>query len=195
LAFDLSTDKGIFMATPIRLLMCIFAVLTLSACGGVVPQVGYSSGLKLSPAPSYTFLARDTLRGYNPLGNDLTNNRIELAIEKTFSARGYPYQSQPSEADLLVSYFVLGVDKQYLVNYNRGVRPCVQCPMSETSVSAVQKYQRGTLIIDLLDPQTQRSVWRGSLNKMIKADQSPTERNKSIRETTLAILAQYPPSP
>ncbi len=182
------------MARLIRSLIGACAVIVLSACGGVVPQVGYSPGASLSASPTYSFLARDTLRGYNPLANDLTSNRIELAVEKIFSARGYPYQAKAADADIVVSYFVLGVDKQYLVNYNRGVSPCALCPMPETSQSAVQKYERGTLIIDLLDPKTKRSIWRGSLGKMIAADQSPTERNKSIREATQAILAEYPPT-
>lgn len=179
----------------LRLFVLIVAAsVLLGACGGSVPLVGYPLDAPQIPVKSYSFLNRDALRAFNPLGNDLTNNRIELAVEKSFSSRGYQYVSEQKNADILVSYFVLGTDKQYLIDYNRGVKPCAQCPMSETRKQGVIKYERGAVIVDFLNPDTLRSIWRGSLKKMIKAEQSPSERNESIKKSIGEIVALYPPS-
>lgn len=175
-------------------LMVILSALFLSACGSSPPMVGYVSNAPLSNVTHYSFLSRDKLRAFNPLGNDLTNNRIELAVEKTFASRGINYSNDAQEADVVVSYFVLGSDKQYLIDYNRGVKPCPSCPLAAVTKKAVVKYGRGTVIVDFLDPISLHSVWRGALEKMLKPDQSPSERNEDIKQSIGHILAEFPPS-
>jgi len=187
-------STGVFMGEKRVFLWLIVSLLCLSGCGSTPPMVGYAPDALLSNVTHYRFLSREQLRVFNPLGNDLTNNRIELAVEKTFASRGINYSSKAHEADIVVSYFVLGSDKQYLIDYNRGVKPCASCPLTAVSKKAVVKYERGTVVVDFLDPKSLHSVWRGALEKMLKPDQSPSERNENIKQSIRHILAEFPPS-
>ena len=188
-------STGDYMVGMRGFLMVIVSALLLSGCGSTSPMVGYVPNTSLSNVTHYRFLSRDKLRAFNPLGNDLTNNRIELAVEKTFASRGINYSNKVQEADIVVSYFVLGSDKQYLIDYNRGVKPCASCPLAAVAKKAVMKYERGAVIVDFLDPISLHSIWRGALEKMLKPDQSPSERNENIKQSIAHILAEFPPSP
>jgi|GEM_PF-2189941 len=187
-------DGGASMGEMRVFMWVVISVLFLSGCGSTPPMVGYEPNAPLSDISHYRFLSREKLRVFNPLGNDLTNNRIELAVEKTFASRNINYSSEAQKADIVVSYFVLGSDKQYLIDYNRGVKPCASCPLTAVSKRAVVKYERGTVIVDFLDPKSLHSVWRGALEKMLKPDQTPSERNENIKQSIRHILAEFPPS-
>lgn len=59
--------------------------------------------------------------------------------------------------------------------------------------TVVTRYRQGTLIIDLVDAQSKRLVWRGTAESRIRNYKTPQEREQRVREVVAAVLAQYPP--
>lgn len=53
-------------------------------------------------------------------------------------------------------------------------------------------YERGALMIEVFNPQTERLVWRGYSRIGINDTDRPTERKEKVEETIEHILAHFP---
>ena len=51
----------------------------------------------------------------------------------------------------------------------------------------------GTLIIDIVDRESNQLVWRGAKEGRLKKNQSPEQREASINKTVSEILSNFPP--
>jgi hypothetical protein len=54
-------------------------------------------------------------------------------------------------------------------------------------------YQEGTLVVDLVDPKTHRSVWRGTATGAFKFSTDPREKQKMISDILHEMFAGFPP--
>lgn len=61
------------------------------------------------------------------------------------------------------------------------------------SLSGEDGYERGSWIIDLLTPSSERVIWRGSANADIVVEVSAEEKQQRVNEAVKLILDQYPP--
>ena len=70
---------------------------------------------------------------------------------------------------------------------------CWHCPPATTQNVRVRQFTQGTLIVDLIDPQRQISVWRSILESRMR-DRSAEEAEQARREAAEAIFADFPPN-
>jgi hypothetical protein len=54
-------------------------------------------------------------------------------------------------------------------------------------------YDEGTLILDVVDPETRKLIWRGSAQAEVKYATNPEKRNERIKEAVRRILERFPP--
>lgn len=104
---------------------------------------------------------------------------IDAEIERALTAKGLK-SAAPDAADLLVRHHLRLETK---VEFNDPYY----------AYKAVETYEEGTLIIDLLERETNRRVWRGTGMTRLREELTRGEREAHIREAVDAILAQYPP--
>jgi hypothetical protein len=57
----------------------------------------------------------------------------------------------------------------------------------------VRQYERGTLLIDVLEPTERRLVWRGSTDARVTRRSDPARRDQQIDEAVQSILGRFPP--
>jgi hypothetical protein len=118
-------------------------------------------------------------------GNPLNNKRIEAAIEQGLVAKGMQKQAA-GRPDLLVAYHTNVKDKidvdTYGYRYGRYGRRV-------GTYTTVQKYQQGTVVVDLVDAKERELVWRG----WAKGEASDSVSKEKIDDTIAKILAKYPP--
>lgn len=59
----------------------------------------------------------------------------------------------------------------------------------------LQRYelQKGSLVIDMVDPTSKQTIWRGSAEGAFRADYMPEERQKFLTELLTDMFADYPP--
>jgi hypothetical protein len=55
----------------------------------------------------------------------------------------------------------------------------------------VQDYTEGTFIVDMIDPELRKSVWRGVTQSRLKTDQLVDQAK--INDAATAIFASFPP--
>lgn len=54
-------------------------------------------------------------------------------------------------------------------------------------------YPEGTLIIDLVDPDDEQLLWRGSAVSILKINGKPEKVSQEIQETVAGIMEDFPP--
>ena len=78
-------------------------------------------------------------------------------------------------------------------SYNTSTRyNCWSC--SSGSNVRVSQFTQGTFIVDLIDPQSLRSVWRSTWQSRLRDQPDPEQAEENRRAAASAIFAQFPPN-
>jgi hypothetical protein len=121
----------------------------------------------------------------------MIDKRIRGAVDAELAARGYEKAgSRPPQ--LLVAYHLAmerRVDRVQ-IDHVQGYGAGRGTPVAGSQMAA--SYEQGTLILDLLDPASQRLLWRGSAQGQIIPDLDPAERQQRINEAVRRILDRLP---
>ena len=146
----------------------------------------YQTDFDFSTIQSYGIFLRNSHFSDIQNLNDVMRNGIESAIERTLDNNGLFYQDI-SQADVIVSYYFIQDNNasERLARYNRAVFYCQRCP-------SAQKHDLGKdyLIIDLLAPNSRRSVWRSIYPVNIKVKDNSRIVNQKILSAIRLMLAQ-----
>jgi hypothetical protein len=88
--------------------------------------------------------------------------------------------------------WLVGIVKTVLVlnHYGRGPYRRWGVASFETHVN---QYDEGTLVIDIVDAEAGKLVWRGSGSRRISTSPTPQKTTRRINEAVEAILARFPP--
>lgn len=136
------------------------------------------------------------------LGGDIFDKRVRHNIDTTLQAKGFVFKPE-GDVDFRVNYDVLTEDRQDIRTYNTygGVAPgwgysgaygYGGMGMGSSSTQVVN-YKQGQLIIDIVLPENDVLVWRGTAEGRIPKNESPEKREKGTRELITKILSNFPP--
>lgn len=114
----------------------------------------------------------------NQQNRELIRNSIKLELEK----RGYIYSKE--DPDLLADFHVLIEEKTELIHEAYPM----SWQLSEFS-SFPLDYQYGTLVVHVVDRNTNQLVWQGTASKVLE---SPKKANKTIVKAVSKIFDNYP---
>lgn len=155
--------------------------------------VVYHDSFDFSGVKSYSLYDRNSTFTDTQNLLDTRRNAIEIAIERTMANKKFSYQS-PDNADVIVTYHVFNGKKNEYANYNKSIRFCASC-LRATTWKTDQKYatvNRGSLVVDLVDPKQNRSVWRSVYPLGLKAKENSADTNDRIKQAVSTMLAEYP---
>ena len=98
-----------------------------------------------------------------------------------------------SEADLYLTWHLVTQEKTDVRTYNSiSYYNCWRCGPAVSDVS-VRQYTEGTLIVDLIDPLRNQSVWRSIIQSRLQSQPDPGKLEERRREAAQAIFAGFPP--
>jgi hypothetical protein len=121
--------------------------------------------------------------------NTLVEGRVKRAVDEQLAAKGI--RKTTEDPDMLVAFHTGVQDKvnvqSWGYGYGWGWGP------GGVNVSTVH-YQEGSLILDFIDPKTNKLVWRGVATKVLPEKTTPEKSEKTIRQAVEKILEKYPPS-
>jgi hypothetical protein len=176
-----------------QLAFCLLLTI-LSACAshkqaGVV----YQTRFDFSQVKKYSLHQRNSDFVVFQSINDVTRNAIEIAIEKSMEKQGFSY-SALGEADVIVSYHLISQTGEHLSKYNESVLYCAFCLRASNWQSDKKNWDStaGNLIIDLIDVETKRSVWRSVYPLDINIQDNSRMQNDKIKSAIALMLALYP---
>lgn len=150
--------------------MAVLGLLTwVAGCTGPIRvRSVYGPGIRLDGLGSrYDWVADSGSRPSNPQFDQL----IRGTFDEQLAAKGFTRTEDPLR-DFDLDYRVGRVVKGDLL-YER-------------------TYEEGSLIVDVLDPQDGRIIWRGIAEAMVRDSDPPEVREKRIKEAARRLLEQFP---
>jgi Domain of unknown function (DUF4136) len=125
--------------------------------------------------------------------NSGSNRALRNALLRGFASRGYAVVD--SGADLVVAYYATTKDKLDIMRWDYGYAWWPRWwrgwgltgPVGPTEAS---EYAAGTVVVDVIDPQTRELVWRGRGLARVSDDEQAYERD--VLKTVTAIVARFP---
>ena len=124
--------------------------------------------------------------------SDMQGTRMNESFRNALQARGLSVVDDNAQADLLMVWHLVTEERTDVRTYNtHSFYNCWRCGPSVSDVS-VRQFTQGTLIVDMVDPVSNRSVWRSIVQTRLRdtnAEQAEALRNEAAR----ASFARFPP--
>jgi hypothetical protein len=174
--------------------ICLLVTLALlGACAHEPPRiqttVNHDPRAQFTGLRTWAWLPDDAIAR---AGSDKAVARIKRAVERQLSAKGYSLVPR-DQADFVVGYR-LSVDtevdvKQIADEYGYGGP---QGYWTDVQENRPQTYEKGTLILDVVNPQNMRLLWRGTASARLEPTNAPREGEKG-QQAVETLLAKFPP--
>ncbi len=160
----------------------------LGGCSTLEISTDYDTAADFSGLSTYAWMAPRETPADPRIDNTLLEKRIHRAVDAELAAKGYT--KTWGETDFLVSYHA-GIEGKLDVavmnnyyGYRRGWGP------SDVWVS---QYDQGTLLLDVVAPETKELMWRGTASDVIDPSASAEQREENLREAVRRMLENFPP--
>jgi len=188
--FNITTTKN-----TLSKLIFLPIVFLLGACSSsYTPITDQSTNYDFASISTYNIVGDDELK--NPLISDMDRVRIDKSIFITLQGKGKTQTTQ-TNADVLISYFVVTKDKvkvsgSYSGGYY-GHSGCYRC-VSGVGVTHIntRDYVEGTIVVDVIDNTSKQSVWRSTLIKPLKDFDSSAERDQAVQLSVESMFKDLP---
>ena len=197
----------------IAYLSTVAIILSLATCTNPI-SIGsdFNTSIDFSSYSTYRWHEGNefNLRSRQYLANDIIDERIRSNVDRELRSKGY-YLQENGPVDFLVNYSVSTEDRIDIETYNRyaGYAPGWTYSYASTgpyryggagfrydsvvSDTTVSQYAQGTLVLDIVQPETNILVWRGIAEAKIELSLDQAEREELVREATTRMLQNFPP--
>ncbi|GAA6172101.1 hypothetical protein NBRC116592_17710 [Colwellia sp. KU-HH00111] len=176
-----------------KTLTIVLLHFVLIACASKQAGVVFHDNFDFSHVKSYSLYQRNSLFGETQSLLSAHRNAIEIAIERAMANKKFGYATI-EQADVIVTYHLFtGASAEYS-HYNKVVNFCEPCLRANTWQTKNQYKQvtRGNLVLDLVDPKQNRSVWRSVFPLNLDVKDNSVETNSKINNAVTSMLARYP---
>jgi hypothetical protein len=167
--------------------------LAISAVGCAPPKVGYDydRSANLGRYQSYAWgSGGQQATGDRRVDSSLVDARIRSAIDSELRAKGYTAASNGRP--------------EFLVTYHVGIKDMMKGASTQhyigdrahgtfTTMSDIQPFSEGALLIDIVDSESQRLVWQASAQAEVDQGLDPKERDARMTAIVRAMLSHFPP--
>ena len=187
---------------PRRILwLVLFIVAAEFGCSSMKVTYDYDPGADFSTYRTFDWVAGPQEPTGDPrIDNQLTDIRIRMTVESQLTLKGYRRVAS-EKPDFYVSYYASLKDLlnmssiSHYAGFGVGERPGYGggWPAGSRTVTDVQSYKEGTLILDVVDGGTDRLVWRGIAQAEVDPSRDPKERQERIRKAVRDMLTHFPP--
>jgi hypothetical protein len=151
----------------------------------------------LPPVPVVKNVAPDAVT--NPtLSEEALVPHIVAAVERELAARGMT-KAPFDTADLHVAYFAamsVGFSQTYLGEYYGYITGWASpIPIGIAPTTSVTVYEKGTVLVDIVDRAANKAVWRGTAVTRIAQEHSLNKRIERINDAAKKMFEKYPVKP
>lgn len=170
-------------------------LIILAGCSSIQVRTDFDPTAELTGNKTYLWLpppeGQDTR-----VNNPLTEARIMGAIDRALGEKGYKKETSGT-ADFAVGYHaaVEGQLNIQQVNSYEGISWWHSYGPGRAvyTDTYIQRYDEGSLIVDILDYQTKHLVWRGSAQAKIDFTEEQEKRERLVNEAVDRMFKDFPP--
>ena len=124
------------------------------------------------------------------VADELNHNRVVRAIDAQLAMKGFTKVDAGSSPDMLVAYHA-SFDKDLQINVLGSGFPRFGGMRSGTATT--QEIVTGTIVVDMMDANTNAVVWRGMASKEVNVSAKPEKRENEINRAAQKVFRNYPP--
>lgn len=170
-----------------RYLLPFLLLLILTGCSSKKVAVDYDPLFKISPLSTFAVFNKNENELYL-----LDNERIEEAIKSEMETKGY-ISATKENADFYITFHST-IREDVPSNIGVGLGMGTFSSGLGLSLGTFRGFSsdEGNLIINMLDPSTQKIFWHAALKSKIDEFESPQERIEYFNKTVAAILEEFP---
>lgn len=165
--------------------------LAVSGCSGMAINYDYDPRYDFQHYETWDWLPgewRET--GEAVLHDPLVQGRVEAAIEVELGVKGHVRSTD--SPDFFVAYFVTVREQSTSTTINEYYAG-TPYQGQEWTYTLSQSWEEGALVMDFIDAEEQRIVWRGSAEAEVKPNLKPEKRNELLRKAVRKMLEHFPP--
>ena len=174
--------------------ICI--LLLVAGCSSIKVRYSYDTEADLARLRTYAWVprpapAKDVSAGMAARMSAL-DEQIRADVNKELSSKGM--RPDPATPDFLVSYHVTVEEKIEVDDwgYSYAARKRYRSSKGFGIGEGVQ-YEKGTLIIDFVNPKTNTLLWRGEAQAGLAPDRTEKQGEKICEKAVGKILKNFPP--
>jgi hypothetical protein len=151
----------------------------------------------LPPVPVVKNVAPDAVT--NPtLSEEALMPALVAAVDRELAARGFT-KAPAESADVHLAYFAalsVGFDQSYLgEHYGYITGWASPIPIGLAPTTNVNVYEKGTVLVDMVDRAANKAVWRGTALTRIAQEHSVDKRIERINDAVKRMFEKYPVKP
>lgn len=167
--------------------MYMAAFLLLAGCSQLRVSTDYDPDVSLTQLHTFAIL-----KPLEDSEDSLRDERVVRALTGNLEARGYRLTDRAS-ADFHVRYKI-GVLHGVPGNVSFGFGFGTFSGGSGASIGTSSRPLRdeAELVIDMLDPEDEKLIWRGSARGLMKSASTPLQREREIRRFVNRVLERFP---
>jgi len=180
----------------------IFLVLMVCVAGAVVGcssvydvKYDYAQETDFSQMQTYDWLP--TPEGADI--NDISVERVKKAVNAELKAKGLQLSSQ--DPDFMIAEHMGAEEKVQINNWGYAYGPYDgywgghwgRGGSGASRGVSEYRYEEGTLILDFVDAETNKLIWRGAAKAEIDRTNTPEKKDKLVAEAVQKILKSFPP--
>ena len=168
-----------------RTLVTLISLVNLSGAIVLLPLSANAQNVSVDYDERVDFGKYETFawRDGTPVENDLSDHRITSAVENQLGIKGYWLDE--GEPDLYLVYHASAKEEVDLAG--AGYRATWTSP----ATIKVERHIAGTLVLDILDANKGRLLWRGIATATI--DPNPQKNQTVINKAVRKLLEGFPP--
>jgi hypothetical protein len=183
-------------------LMLVIPILLTSGCTHQVNrQIDYDHNFDFSALKTYSWDSFKESGTQNRTADGRSvADIVRDAVDSTLSQKGY-VQATDSVPSFRVHVFTqlrfnrsdVPVSDAGAIAQSRAQAAENPIPASPSGQTLPVQYSEGTLVIDMIDPATGKSIWRGAAVGVLREQVDPADRARQIDAETRRLLAGFPP--
>lgn len=166
--------------------LVLVSALIVAGCATIKINHDYDREADFSRYSTYSWIESEVSAAND---NPLVHQRLIRAIDQQLEAKGL--RQVDANSDLNVTYFGESENMVVLdrVGYYDGWYGWGGVGVSTTRA---RTYEQGTLVVDLIDVEANRLVWRGIATDTVAS--SPDAQSRQVETAAQQMFRRYPPS-
>jgi len=191
-----------------RILALFIIAFFITGCSSLSLSTDYDKKIDFSSLKTYRWHSKNahnesSLKYLNPI----MDQRIRSTIEQQLQTQNFTIATT-EKVDFLVNYSVVIEDKTDIRTYNNynGFHPGftygagfgsygsrMDFAYGTGSETHMTNYKQGTLIIDIINPETDQLMWRGAADGRLPKTTDRAKSDALAKEYAAKILSAFPP--
>jgi hypothetical protein len=151
-----------------------------SGCGPIISvSTDWDRSFAFSDLGTYAWVEQERAED----ASETTAVRVQRGTDRVLQERGF--SRDEDEPSFLVAYQLGAEDRERFVPYNQAL-------VGARSTARVE-YTANTIVIDVIDPESNEVVWRGSGETVPNSNATVEQQSDLIRQVVEKILKEFPP--